>query len=115
RLDKAVTVEQFSEHVTNKLGRQCEFVGEPNRLIQNIGFCTGAAQGMIDLAVSQNLDAYLSGEISEPTVHVARETGVAYFAAGHHATEKGGIQALGQHLQEKFDIEFEFIDIDNPV
>lgn len=114
-LDKAVTVEQFSEHVTNKLGRQCEFVGEPNRLIQNIGFCTGAAQGMIDLAVSQNLDAYLSGEISEPTVHVARETGVAYFAAGHHATEKGGIQALGQHLQEKFDIEFEFIDIDNPV
>lgn len=114
-LDNSMTVHEFSEHVTAILGRKCEFIGDNDKVIQKIGFCTGAAQGMIDLAVSQNLDAYLSGEISEPTVHVARETGVAYFAAGHHATEKGGIQALGKHLVDKFNIEFEFIDINNPV
>jgi dinuclear metal center YbgI/SA1388 family protein len=115
KLRKPMTVQSFSEHVSTVLGRACEFIGDREKIIEQIGFCTGAAQGMIDLAVSQNLDAYLSGEISEPTVHVARETGVAYFAAGHHATERGGIQALGQHLADRFDIEFEFIDIDNPV
>ena len=115
KLQHARSAQQFAAHVSDRLGRKCEFVGEPDQLIHSIGFCTGAAQGMIDLAVSQNLDAYLSGEISEPTVHVARETGLVYFAAGHHATERAGIQALGQHLAEKFDIEFEFIDIDNPV
>lgn len=115
KLPQPISVNDFSEHVSNVLGRKCDFIGDPNKIIQTIGFCTGAAQGMIDLAVSQDLDAYLSGEISEPTVHVARETGVVYFAAGHHATEKGGVQALGKHLAEKFGIEFEFVDIDNPV
>ena len=70
---------------------------------------------MIGQAVSLDLDAYLSGEISEPTVHIANETGVNYFSAGHHATERGGVMALGQHLTEQFEVEFEFIDLYNPV
>jgi putative NIF3 family GTP cyclohydrolase 1 type 2 len=86
-----------------------------SKLIQNIGLCTGAAQGMITQAVSLELDAYLSGEISEPTVHIANETGVNYFSAGHHATERGGVMALGKHLKAQFKIDFEFKDLYNPV
>lgn len=115
RLMKAMPAGEFAAFLSEKLGRQCQHIGDEDKLIENVGFCTGGAQGMIELAVSQNLDAYISGEISEPTVHVARETGVNYFAAGHHATERGGVQALGLHLADKFDIAFEFVDIDNPV
>ena len=115
KLEQPVSAKLFAQQVSDALGRECDYIGDPEKIIENIGFCSGAAQGMIDLAVSQNLDAYLSGEISEPTVHIARETGVVYFSAGHHATERGGIQALGQHLADKFGIEFEFIDINNPV
>jgi dinuclear metal center YbgI/SA1388 family protein len=115
KLQNAMPAKQFAELISSKLGRDCQHIGEADKLIETVGFCSGAAQGMIELAVSQNLDAYISGEISEPTVHVARETGVNYFAAGHHATERGGVQALGRHLADKFGIEFEFIDIDNPV
>lgn len=115
KLSQPMSAEAFSAHVSKALGRECEYIGDQNKIIETIGFCTGAAQGMIDLAVSQNLDAYLSGEISEPTVHVARETGVVYFAAGHHATERGGILALGKHLAGRFDLEFDFVDINNPV
>ena len=61
------------------------------------------------------VDAYLSGEISEQTVHIAREAGIHYFAAGHHATERYGVQALGEHLAAHFGLEHEFIDIANPV
>ncbi|KZZ11541.1 hypothetical protein A3750_19555 [Oleiphilus sp. HI0079] len=70
---------------------------------------------MIEKAVDLGVDAYISGEISEPTVHIARETGVVYFSAGHHATERYGVKALGEHLASQFDIEFVFADIDNPV
>ena len=66
------------------------------------------------MAIEQKVDAYISGEISEPTAHLAREAGIHYFAAGHHATERYGIQALGEHIDQKFDISHEFVDIDNP-
>ena len=71
-------------------------------------------QGFIDKAQTRGVDAYLSGEISEPTTHFARETGMHYFACGHHATERYGVQALGQWLNERFGVEHIFIDIDNP-
>ncbi|RKZ36045.1 MAG: Nif3-like dinuclear metal center protein, partial [Gammaproteobacteria bacterium] len=74
-----------------------------------------AAQGLIEQAAALGLDAYLSGEISEQTVHVAREYGIAYFAAGHHATERFGVAALGEHLAAHFGLEHQFIDVDNPV
>ena len=66
-------------------------------------------------AIALGVDAYVSGEISEQTMHLARESGVAYIAAGHHATERGGVQALAAHLSEKFGLDCEFVDIENPV
>ena len=83
--------------------------------IESVGWCTGAAQSYIDAAVEQGLDAFISGEISEQTVHVAHECGIHYFAAGHHATERYGVAALGDHLAGHFQISHQFIDIDNPV
>jgi dinuclear metal center YbgI/SA1388 family protein len=82
--------------------------------IKTIAWCTGGAQGYIDRAVALGVDAYLTGEVSEYTVHIARETGLHFFAAGHHATERYGAQALGEHLAQKFGLKHEFIDIDNP-
>ena len=82
--------------------------------IKSIAWCTGAAQSFIELAVAAGVDAYLTGEISEPTVHIARESGIHFFSAGHHATERYGVQAVGKYLAEKFSIQHQFIDIDNP-
>ena len=87
----------------------------PQQLIRTVGWCTGAAQSYIDAAVAQGLDAFISGEISEQTVHVVREFGIQYLAAGHHVTERFGVQALGEHLAARFDLEHQFIDINNPV
>ena len=97
------------------LGRQPLLVGDANRPVQRIGWCSGGAQGYFEQAIAMGLDAYVSGEISEQTVHLARESGVAYFAAGHHATERYGAQALSAYLADRFGLQCEFIDIDNPV
>jgi putative NIF3 family GTP cyclohydrolase 1 type 2 len=90
-------------------------IGDAGQLLGQVGWCTGAAQGYLDDAIAAGAGTYLSGEISEQTVHLARETGVAYLACGHHATERYGIQALGQHVASQFGIRHRFIDIDNPV
>lgn len=82
--------------------------------IQRIGLCTGGAQDMIEQAALMGCDAYISGEISERTTHSARELGIDYFACGHHATERGGIKALGELIAQQFAIPVTFIDIDNP-
>ena len=84
-------------------------------VIKTIAWCTGSAQHAIERAHELGADAYLSGEISEQTVHFAREAGIHYFAAGHHATERYGVQSLGNYLAEKYTLEHVFIDIDNPV
>ncbi len=86
-----------------------------DRPISTVGWCTGAAQGYIEQAAELGLDAYISGEVSEQTAHLARELGISYFAAGHHATERYGVAALGDALAKQFDIKHQFIDIDNPV
>ncbi|WP_352258118.1 Nif3-like dinuclear metal center hexameric protein [Psychrobacter sp. TB55-MNA-CIBAN-0194] len=85
-----------------------------NRLIERIGICTGGAQDMIEQAALMGCDAFISGEISERTTHIARELGIDYFACGHHATERGGIQALGKVVSQEFGVPVTFIDIDNP-
>ena len=116
RLKKPMRVAELQAHISKQLQRDCQVISsDTEQLIETIGWCTGAAQGMIDNAVDQGVDAYLSGEISEPTFHVAKESGVHYFAAGHHATERYGVQALASHLADKFSIDWQFIDIDNPV
>lgn len=92
-----------------------EFVAEfPQKPIKTIGICSGGGQGYIDLAATKGLDAFISGEISEQTTHSAREQGIYYFGCGHHATERGGVKALGEWLASQYGLNVEFIDIDNP-
>lgn len=114
-LSEVTTADQFCQTISKALGRKAQMIGADEQAIKTVAWCTGAAQGMIEKAVDLNVDAYLSGEISEPTVHIARETGVVYFEAGHHATERYGVKALGEHLATQFGVTFEFVDIDNPV
>ncbi|GAA5158629.1 hypothetical protein GCM10025770_03380 [Viridibacterium curvum] len=101
--------------VAAALGRQPQLVGDADRLVKRVAWCTGAAQGSFEEAIMAGADLYLSGEISEPTVHLARESGVPYLAAGHHATERYGVRALGAYLAERFGLDVMFEDIDNPV
>jgi dinuclear metal center YbgI/SA1388 family protein len=104
-----------SGNVARLLGRVPLVIGEAGRPVRRIAWCSGGAQGYFEQAIALGVDAYVSGEISEQTVHLARESGIAYIAAGHHATERGGVQALAAHLSEKFGLDCEFIDIENPV
>ena len=98
-----------------KLNRKPQVIGDLAKTVKTIAICTGAAQDYIEQAVAANVDVYISGEISEQTVHIATESGVSYISAGHHATERYGIQALGEHLAQKFALQHVFIDCDNPV
>lgn len=101
--------------VAGALGREPLVIGQVKQPVRRIAWCSGGAQGYFEQAIALGVDAYLSGEISEQTVHLARESGVAYIAAGHHATERGGVQALAAHLANRFGLECEFVDVDNPV
>lgn len=101
--------------IQHRLGRAPLHIPGPQPLVKTLGWCTGAAQSYIEAAAGLGLDAFISGEISEQTVHVARECGIHYFAAGHHATERYGARALGEHLAGQLGIRHQFIDIDNPV
>ncbi len=103
------------QHLEFRLGRAPMHIEGAAGTISRIGWCTGAAQSYIEAAAGMGLDAFISGEISEQTVHVARECGIHYFAAGHHATERYGVQAVGAHLAAHFGIGHRFIDLDNPV
>lgn len=115
RLREPQKPEIFAEHIAQRLGRAPLHIPGRSRQVSTVAWCTGAAQDYIDIAAQIGVDAYISGEISERTTHVARETGVHYFAAGHHATERYGVEALGRHLADSLGIGFRFIDIDNPV
>jgi dinuclear metal center YbgI/SA1388 family protein len=114
-LSPALDGEALAAHIAQRLGRVPQHIPGAAERIETIGWCTGAAQSWIEAAAARGLHAFISGEISEQTVHVARETGIHYFAAGHHATERYGVQALGAHLAEYFELTHEFVDIGNPV
>ncbi len=90
------------------------FAYGPER-IERIGICSGGAQRSIEEAIDLGLDAFITGEYSEPTMHLAKEGGIHFIGAGHYATERLGIRALGEHVAEKFGVDVEFIDIPNPV
>ncbi len=109
------SVGQTSARISNGLGRDPLHLPGGAAQIKRMGWCTGAAEGYIVKAAELGLDAFISGEVSEQTMHLAEELGIHYFAAGHHATERFGIQALGDYLAQKFDIEHSFIDLPNPV
>ena len=114
-LAQPMSPQELADHLLARLGREPLHIAGASREIRTVAWCTGAAQSYIEQAVSTGVDAFVSGEISEQTVHVARETGIHFYAAGHHATERYGVQALGSHLAQRFAIEHRFIDIDNPV
>ena len=104
---------QFAAQIKQCLQRKPTLI-DNGRTIQRVAWCTGAAQHAIEQAAAAGYDAFISGEISEQTQHQAHELGISYFAAGHHATERYGVQALGEELAEKFSLVHEFIDIPNP-
>ena len=114
-LSKPVSLDDFANSVAESLRREPLVIAGHDRPVKTIGWCTGAAQGYIQQAAELGLDAFLSGEVSEQTTHLARELGIHYIGAGHHATERYGIMALGEHLAGVFDIEQHFVDIENPV
>ena len=106
---------QLAAHIEGVLQRAPQVIGEGSRTIRRIAWCTGGAQGYFEAAVALGVDAFLTGEISEQNVHMAQETGVAFIAAGHHATERYGVRALGEHIAARFGVEHRFFDMDSPV
>lgn len=115
RLDTPVPARDLADRIAVALQRAPLRVGpDEDEPVQSIAWCTGAGQDFIDDAVALGVDAFISGEVSERTTHAAREQGIHYFAAGHHATERCGVKALAEHLAGHFDLEHRFVDIDNP-
>ena len=114
-LEEAITAEALAEIIGQRLGRMPQLISGGDHRIVRVAWCTGAAQGYIEQAAALGADAYISGEISEQTFHQARELGIHYFVAGHHATERYGAMALGEHLAQQFSLEHRFVDIDNPI
>lgn len=105
----------FAKQISVKLERMPFYIPGKSAMIHTLAWCSGAAQDFIFAAAEAGVDAFLTGEASERTVSFAKELGLHFYAAGHHATERYGVQALGHHLQTKFELSHEFIDIDNPI
>ena len=114
-LPTPMSAEALSAHIAQRLGRTPLHLPGDRAPIRSIAWCTGAAQDHFEAAVAAGVDAYITGEVSESTTHMARETGVHFFAAGHHATERYGVRSLAAHVADHFGVTAEFIDIDNPV
>jgi len=113
-LPEPLTGATLATRIAKRLGRPPLHVAAGPAEITTVAWCTGGGQGYIDRAADAGVDAYLTGEVSEPTVHIARERGLHLFACGHHATERYGVQAVGESLAEQFGLVHRFIDIDNP-
>lgn len=113
-LAETVTGTELADRLSTVLHREPLHVGTAGKRVRRVAWCTGAAQGFVQAAAEAEVDAYITGEVSEQTVHVARELGLEFYAAGHHATERYGVKALGAHLQERWAVAFDFIDIANP-
>lgn len=114
-LKEPLSGELLTERLKKVLGREPLHCGDnAPHLIRRVAWCTGGGQGFIDAAAAFGVDAFISGEVSEKTIHSAREQGIHFFAAGHHATERAGIRALGEWLTENYALDVTFIDIDNP-
>jgi len=108
------SAQALADHVAAVLGRPVTLVSEPDRRIERIALCTGGAQSYFEAAIAAGADVFITGEISEPQAHYARECGVAYIACGHHASERYGVQAVGASIAGQLGLEHTFIDIPNP-
>ena len=114
--DNPCTVASLAHDLEKKLGYCPQVITlDKTKRLNRIAWCTGAAYDDIHFAIEAGIDAFITGEIAERTVHIARETGITFYAAGHYATEQFGVQALGSHLAEKFEISHTFISSDVPV
>ncbi|HEY9033014.1 MAG TPA: Nif3-like dinuclear metal center hexameric protein [Pseudomonadales bacterium] len=109
------TLAELGSLVAGQLQREPLLIGDVSRVISRVAWCTGAAQSYIDKAIERGVDCFITGEVSEPTFHAACEGGIAFIAAGHHATERYGVKALGEHLANQFAVDHTFVDIANPV
>ncbi len=114
-LAQSQTLGQLVQCIGAGLQRAPLVIGDLDARVTRVAWCSGGGQGYFERAVALGVDAFVTGEISEQNVHVAREAGVAFIAAGHHATERYGVKALGLHLAGKFGFEHRFFDQDNPV
>ncbi|WP_291008302.1 Nif3-like dinuclear metal center hexameric protein [Hydrogenophaga sp.] len=110
----ASTAQALADRVQAALGRNVTLVAEPGRSVQRIALCTGGAQSYFEAAIAAGADVFITGEISEPQAHYARESGVAYIACGHHASERYGAPAVGTLVAGRLGLEHQFIDIPNP-
>ena len=113
-LDTPLSAKDFAARIESVLSR-APLVFDQHKPIQSVAWCTGGAQGYIEQAIAAGVDAYLTDEVSERTFHEAQENGISFFAAGHHATERYGVQALGEWLVKRFGIEHHYVECDNPV
>lgn len=114
-LGQAKSLGDFTQQISEVLHREALVFGAKDKPIKKLAWCSGAAQSYFDKAITKGVDCFITGEVSEQTYHLAQESGVAFIAAGHHATERYGVKALGEHLAQNFQVTVEFIDIDNPV
>ena len=114
-LKQAMSASEFRDYLTARLGFNTIHLPAEKSQIQKIGFCTGAAQDFIGIAAEQGCDAFISGEVSERTYYEAKELGVHYYACGHHATERYGVQRLAKAISEQFNIEYSYFELNNPI
>lgn len=113
--EQAIQASELTSMLSGVLEREVLHISASNnKVIKRVAWCTGGGQGYIDACAQQGFDAFISGEISEQTTHSARELNIHYFAAGHHATERYGVKALGEHINSITGIEVEFVDVPNP-
>ncbi|MBW0454079.1 MAG: Nif3-like dinuclear metal center hexameric protein [Candidatus Kinetoplastibacterium crithidii] len=112
---KNITMQELNNHITKKLERTSLLIGNPDETVDKISWCTGGAQNKFIEAYNEGANIYITGEISEPVFHIAKELNIGFICAGHHATERYGIKALGLAIKKEFNIEVDFIDINNPI
>jgi dinuclear metal center YbgI/SA1388 family protein len=115
RCVESLALGELAGQVLARLGRPPLVLGDPARTVTRVAWCTGAAQGYFEQAIASGVDCFVTGEASEATTHLARESGVAFLGVGHHASERYGVEALGRHLVTTFGLDVDFVDIDNPV
>lgn len=113
-LNTPQSLDKLAQNMQNRLQRTPLVIGGSRRTVQKIAWCSGGAQGFFQAAIELGVDVFVTGEISEAQYHLAQETGVAFIAAGHHATERYGIQALGQALADEFALSIHYFDDENP-
>ena len=115
RLDKPCSARELAGHIDARLHTRSLLISAGEKPVERLAWCTGAAQGFIEAAAERGVDAFVSGEVSEQTTHIARDMSIHYIAAGHHATERYGVQALSAEIARRFGVEQQFVDIPNPV